>query len=142
MRLAELIPVLQTAIGPVILVSGVGLLLLTMTNRLGRIIDRTRQIARELRAGAGPDEGRAKAQLSILLSRAALVRGAIAAASVSVLLAAILIIVIFVSALLGTGPAVAVAGLFVACMTALIVSLVLFIRDVNLSLRALKLEVE
>jgi hypothetical protein len=33
--------VLQAAIGPVILLSGVGLLL-TMTNRLGRAIDRVR----------------------------------------------------------------------------------------------------
>ena len=41
---SELIPVLQTAIGPVILISGVGLLLLTMTNRLGRVIDRARWI--------------------------------------------------------------------------------------------------
>ncbi|MFN9975717.1 MAG: DUF2721 domain-containing protein, partial [Phycisphaerae bacterium] len=31
----DLIPVLQVAIGPVILISGVGLLLLSMTNRLG-----------------------------------------------------------------------------------------------------------
>ena len=37
---AQLIPVLQTAIGPMILISGVGLLLLSMTNRLGRVIDR------------------------------------------------------------------------------------------------------
>ena len=38
------IPTLQTAIGPVILISGVALLLLTMTNRLGRAIDRARLI--------------------------------------------------------------------------------------------------
>ena len=37
---------LQVAIGPVILISGVGLLLLTMTNRLGRAIDRARQMTR------------------------------------------------------------------------------------------------
>jgi hypothetical protein len=35
-----MIPVLQVAIGPVILISGVGLLLLTLTNRYGRTIDR------------------------------------------------------------------------------------------------------
>ena len=39
----DIVPVLQIAIGPVILISGVGLLLLTMTNRLGRAIDRARQ---------------------------------------------------------------------------------------------------
>lgn len=32
---SELIPVLQTAIGPVVLISGIGLLVLSMTNRLG-----------------------------------------------------------------------------------------------------------
>ena len=36
--LEKIIPMLQVAIGPVILISGVGLLLLTMTNRLGRAI--------------------------------------------------------------------------------------------------------
>lgn len=37
--MVDLIPTLQTAIGPVILISGVALLLLTVTNRLGRAID-------------------------------------------------------------------------------------------------------
>ena len=37
-----------------------------------------------------------------------------------------------------TAPAV---GLFSSCMAALILSLALFIRDVNLSLRALRLEI-
>ena len=48
----ELIPLLQTAIGPVILISGVGLLLLSMTNRFGRIIDRSRILAHEMRSGS------------------------------------------------------------------------------------------
>ena len=42
LTLTELIPILQIAVGPVILISGVGLLLLSMTNRLGRAIDRAR----------------------------------------------------------------------------------------------------
>ena len=44
----ELVPILQTAIGPMILISGLGLLLLTMTNRLGRIIDRSRALLDDL----------------------------------------------------------------------------------------------
>src|SRR4051812_29821403 len=44
MRLHDLVPTIQVAIGPVILISGVGLLLLSMTNRLGRVIDRARQL--------------------------------------------------------------------------------------------------
>jgi len=141
MQFPDLIPILQVAIGPVILISGVGLLLLTMTNRFGRIIDRTRQLSREVRSAQSPELDGAYAQLEILQTRARIVRAAIAAASVSVLLAAVLIIVIFVGALFSMSFAVAVVGLFASCLLSLIGSLVLFIRDVNLSLRALRLEV-
>jgi hypothetical protein len=43
MSLTDLIPTLQLAIGPAILISGVGLISLSMTNRFGRAIDRSRQ---------------------------------------------------------------------------------------------------
>lgn len=141
MQFPDLLPILQVAIGPVILISGVGLLLLSMTNRFGRIIDRARNVSRELRSAEARDSGRALPQLEILLVRARIVRGAIAAAAVSVLLAAFLIIVIFVSALLRLPFAALVVGLFASCLAALIGSLVLFLRDINLSLKALRLEV-
>ena len=46
----ELIPILQSAVGPVILISGVGLLLLSMTNRFGRVVDRARILAGSIAA--------------------------------------------------------------------------------------------
>lgn len=146
MRLAELIPVLQIAVGPVILVSGVGLLLLSMTNRFGRIIDRTRMLVRELRAAAsGHDPGDReliRAQLAILERRARRVRTAIALSTLAVLLAATLVILLFLTALSGVEAAALLALLFAACMASLIAGLVWFLRDVNLSLRALQLEVD
>ena len=42
---------LQSCITPVALISGIGLLLLTITNRLGRTIDRTRQLVADLDPG-------------------------------------------------------------------------------------------
>lgn len=141
MQFTDLIPILQVAVGPAILISGVGLLLLTMTNRFGRILDRTRQLARELRSAQPPERDRVVAQLDILLTRARIVRGAIATASVSALLAALLIIVIFISALFRLSAA-PIVGLFVSCLASFVGSLVLFIRDVNLSLGALRLEVD
>ena len=141
MLLQDLIPILQVAIGPVILVSGVGLLLLSMTNRFGRIIDRTRQLTHELRTATPDHRSSVVAQLRILLRRALIVRAAIAMAALSLLLAALLIIVLFVSAVLQLGFALLITGLFILCMACLISSLVLFISDINLSLMALKLEV-
>jgi hypothetical protein len=138
----ELIPVLQVAIGPVILISGVGLLLLTLTNRYGRTIDRSRQLVRELRELAGDDRERLEGQIEILYRRARLIRLSITLAAVSVLLASVLIIVLFLTALWNLEVGLVLSLLFIACMVALSGSLVAFIRDINLSLGALKLELE
>ena len=138
----ELIPVLQVAIGPVILISGVGLLLLTLTNRYGRTIDRSRQLVRELRELAGADRERLEGQIAILYRRARLIRLSIFLAGISVLLASVLIIVLFLTALLKLEVGLLISLLFIGCMVALSASLVAFIRDLNLSLGALKLELE
>ena len=139
---AQLIPVLQTAIGPVILISGIGLLLLTMTNRLGRAIDRARILAGSLPNTAEAKEGKTVAQLQILWGRARMIRLAIALASISALVAAVLVIVLFCTALLQLESAWIIVALFMICMVSLIGSLVIFIRDINQSLAALRLELE
>ena len=135
---SELIPLLQIAISPVILISGVGLLLLSMTNRFGRVIDRSRFLWREL--GGEPSKNRETihAQLRILLHRAELIRVAIILASTSVLLAAILIIMLFGTVLLDLEAAWLIILLFIGCLLSLVGSLIVFIKDVNQSLAALK----
>ena len=142
MQLSNLIPTLQLAIGPVILISGIGLLLLGMTTRFGRTIDRTREVARSCHDTSEPDHERMRAQVLILMSRAHLLRAAIGAACLSVLFAALLVIVLFIGALLSLEvTALLVGGLFIACMAGLIVSLIMYITDIHRSLVALKLEI-
>jgi hypothetical protein len=138
--LADLIPTLQLAIGPTILVSGVGLVMLSMTNRFSRLIDRSRQLVRELHHEPGADHEKIVAQLKILARRAKIVRTAIALASASALLAALLIISIFFGALLHLSIAPGIVAIFVLCLLCLVTGLILFIYDINLSLRALWLE--
>jgi hypothetical protein len=140
--LNEIVPVLQVAIGPVILISGVGLLLLTMTNRLGRAIDRARLLKAELSHRTGADRAQTLAQVAIIYRRARMVRLSIILAAFSALLASALIITLFVTALLHWGQGFPVGLIFIACMTALFASLVAFICDINLSLHALKLELK
>lgn len=139
---AQLIPILQTAVGPVILISGIGLLLLTMTNRLGRVIDRVRILSDILVTASDETHKAIDAQLRILWKRARLIRTSITLASTSALAAAILIIVLFFTALWQLPAAILIATLFVVCMASLIASLIIFIHDVNQSLTALKLELE
>jgi len=136
----ELIPVLQVAIGPVILISGVGLLLLTLTNRFGRAVDRSRLLIKEMRGLADADRQRLSGQVQILYRRARLIRLAIITAAGSVLLASVLIIGLFLTALMKIEFGLLLILIFIGCMTSLIVSLCAFIKDIQLSLVALKLE--
>lgn len=144
MLLHDLIPVLEFSIGPVILISGVGLLLVSMTNRYGRIIDRCRIQADFLRGRACDEAYRAgiRHQLDILLRRGRLLRLAIALAALSILQAALLVIILFLITLLKLEHSAVIIVLFFGSMASLIFSMILFIVDINVSLAALKLEIE
>jgi len=141
MSLTDLITTLQLSIGPVILISGVGLILLSMTNRLGRVIDRSRLLSQDINSASNTDRIRILAELRILSSRANIARAGIALAVLSVLLASLLIISLFLGALLQMDIAAFIVTLFILCMLSLVASLFLFLIDINLSLKALWLEV-
>jgi hypothetical protein len=140
--LQQFIPELRDAVGPVILISGVGLLLLTMTNRLGRAIDRARILKRELAALSGREREQVQAQIAIIYRRAKIIRLAILFSVMSAFLAALLVVSIFLSGWLKVEAAWPSAIIFIVCLTSLAASLVAIMGDINLSLHALKLELE
>jgi hypothetical protein len=140
--LEQVIPELRDAIGPVILISGVGLLLLTMSNRLERAIDHARRLQRELTERGEQERSRMLAQIRIIYRRAQIIRLSIMLAALSALLASVLIITLFVGALLQWNHWMLVSFIFIACMMSLVISLIAFICDINLSLHALKLELK
>jgi multidrug efflux pump subunit AcrB len=133
--LDNLTAVLQTSISPVALISGVGLLVLSLTNRLGRVMDRLRDLLDQRREASTPD-----AQITVLHRRAALLRGSVTAAVTCILLASTLVLVLFSMAIFGGRLELLVIALFAFSILALIVSLVLFIFDLNQSLRAVEEE--
>ena len=137
--LNELIPVLQVAIGPVILISGISLLLLSLTNRFGRTIDRSRQLVHEMRESPA-NEQQLAGQVEILYRRARLIRLSIVTAAAGLLLASALIIALFVTALMKWEAGLLISGFSICAMLSLIVSLGAFMKDIQLSLSALTLE--
>ncbi len=140
--LEQIIPELRDAVGPVILISGVGLLLLTMTNRLGRAIDRARTMTQELATQTGRERAQTQAQVDIIYRRAKLIRWSILFAVVSALLAAVLVMILFLAAWFRCDLAWLVVVIFFSCLVSLCVSLLALMGDINLSLHALKLELE
>ncbi len=140
MQFTEYTSIVQTAVSPVILISGVGLLILSMTNRFGRVLDRSRLVRDKLQNAPEGERKRLGSQLKILIKRARLLRLAISFATLSALVAAILVIALFFTAFLHAEAVLLNAIVFIVCLVSLILSLLVFLRDVNLSLSALSLE--
>jgi hypothetical protein len=138
MTVAELISALQTAIGPAVLISGVGLLILSLTNRLGRIVDRGRSLAREDPESKRPTT--AKQQI-ILVRRARLIRNSIVCSVLSVLFSSMLIITLFFTASLQIETTWLVGALFIAALGTLVFSLIYFLRELNQSLVAFRMDI-
>jgi sterol desaturase/sphingolipid hydroxylase (fatty acid hydroxylase superfamily) len=140
MTLAELFPILQMAIAPTTLVSGVGLLLLCMSQRFATVVERARSIALSASVPAGSGRADARRQLYVLSQRARFLRGCVGTAAGSVLLAVLLMVVLVMGSVANVDVAPAAVGLLIACLLTLLLSLGLFLLDVNLSLNALWIE--
>lgn len=140
--LSSLVSIIQISTTPVILISGMGLLLLTLTNRMGRIIDRTRLYVAQLKQTPLAERRQVEIQLELTWQRAKIVRLALTAATASMLLSAGLVIVIFVGALVGRDLGQLMLLLFGGAILLLIAALVEFLHDIFVSLSALRLEVD
>ena len=111
-----------------------------MTNQFGRVIDRSRQLAHDIRATPEAEREKVLAEVRVLWLRARIIRAGFAMAVLSALLAALLIITLFLDSLLMLGISAVLVARFVVCMSCLITTMLMFFWDINLSLRALKLE--
>jgi hypothetical protein len=139
-NLTEITGILQASISPVALISGVGLLLLSLTNRFGRTTDRARSLHAQIHSSP-PDQVRdLEAEIRILFRRSTILRGSISLAAASILCAGLLIATLFLAYLFGAAVQDEVAILFALSFFALVASVVLLIEDVSLSLRALQVE--
>ena len=136
----DLLPVLQLSVSPVILISGIALVLLSMVNRYSHIMNITRQISNSLRKANAESHGNIQLQLDILFSRARRLRISIILITLSLLMAAMLICTLFLASLLKIEAALEIVVLFIGCMTGLAGALILFVTDINMSLNALTLE--
>ena len=139
---SSFLPVIQLAVTPVILLSGVGALMITLTNRMGRIVDRTRKLAEQVRGASTDERIHFDDQLRIMWRRAKLVRLAVTFAGLSMLLSCVLVMVIFVDASLHREFGLEMVVIFAMSVLCLIAALVAFLRDIWMSLWALRIEVQ
>ncbi len=137
---AGLSKAIQLSVAPVFLFTGVTGLLSLFSSRLARIIDRTRVLQEALaksRAKQDPDPedgDRLEQVLAVQRRRTFLINRAILAVTVTALLVAAVVAVLFISAVAALDVTAIVVPLFVAAMGAMIVGLLLFLMEVQLAI--------
>ncbi|MFQ3368336.1 MAG: hypothetical protein ACI8WO_000431 [Methylophilaceae bacterium] len=121
----EIASVIQMAVAPAFLLTGVGAILAVMTARLTRIVDRFRVL----------HEGSKYKQkeLSLLILRGRWTHWAIALTTISALFICILIAMIFISTEISFNLDQLISILFIMAMTSLIFGLLSFLKEVGLS---------
>jgi hypothetical protein len=139
--LSSLLPIIQLAITPVILISGMGALMITLTNRMARIVDRTRQLAELIPQADADERQHLEDQLHIMWRRTLMIRRAVTSNGLSMLVSCLLIVVLFAAAMFDWNMRAVVLVLFAASIVLLTASLVDFLRDIFVSLHALQLQV-
>ena len=136
----NLIAILQASLTPVVLISGVGLLLLSMTNRIARPLDRIRFLGKELKTASKPDQTFYLRQIEILYTRCFLLQKAIFAAVISIISTSIIILLIFFMTIYSFNLYFVVDFVFIVGLLALIISLFYFMCDIQASLKSVQIE--
>lgn len=124
---------IQLSLAPVFLLAGVSGLLGVFTNRLARIIERAR-VLQDQRRDAPIATGRQVCrELQIQKHRMELVMRAIQCCTVTVLLVALVVSLVFLSAVARLDLALMVVPLFVAAMLFLMAAVLLFLREMQVA---------
>lgn len=128
---------LAAALTPITLISGVGLLLLSMANRYHHATDRVRQLLRE-RAGCAPaDRERHEESIALIYRRAELLKNAIFCVALSAAVSGALVLATVIEGLTGMAITAIKAGLLMSAVGLIVVSTIYFVFEVSSSLKAL-----
>ncbi|HEV8441871.1 MAG TPA: DUF2721 domain-containing protein [Steroidobacteraceae bacterium] len=131
---------IQLALGPVFLISGVGITLSMLTQRLARIVDRARKLESER------DETTHEKKLSsidwelrVIFRRARKINAAIALCTASALFTALVVMLLFASEFVPLGVGGVIAILFVSSMGCLSTAFLVFLFEVRIATNALRI---
>ncbi|TCV89609.1 DUF2721 domain-containing protein [Sulfurirhabdus autotrophica] len=124
--------VIQLAVAPVFLLTGIGAILSVLVNRFARIIDRTRMVEGKIENQDATARARFMVELDVLSHRSHRINWAISLCTLSALLVCIVIATLFVGAFVVVDMSGTVALLFIAAMLALIGGLINLLREIYL----------
>jgi hypothetical protein len=135
----NIVHLIQSAVAPVFLLSGVGVTLGVLTNRLARIVDRARTLEKEIENKAPQQRSGIEFKLQVLARRAKYINTAIMLCTTSALFVALVVMLLFASAFLEINFELGIALVFVASMLMLTGAFVVFLIEVRLATASLRI---
>jgi hypothetical protein len=136
-QISDIGHVIQLAIAPVFLLTGVATKLTVLTNRLARIIDRTRVLEDRLKVSPNQEYSD---ELETLYQRSHLINFAITSSTSCGLLICVVIAMLFLGDTTNLPLDKYIAGCFVLAMIGLICSFVYFLREIFISSRFMRMQ--
>ena len=135
---------LSLALAPITLISGVGLLMICMTNRYNHATNRIRQLMAKREGNIDNSIIRSviDTEIDLLYMRASLLRRGMLSVALSAFFSAILVAVSVSARFLDLDIHILESCILVAAVLLIVLSALLFAGEINVSLKALKLAVD
>ena len=133
---------IQLSLSPVFMLAGIGALLNVLAGRLSRVVDRARALEALHPRSTGPEHDRHVWELRLLDRRITIINRALLLAVISAVLTCLVVALLFVAELADLRIGTVVALTFIGAMVLLIASLVSFMVEVRVSLRAIHIRDE
>jgi len=130
---------IQLAIAPVFLLTGVGSILNVLSQRLSRVVDRARKLEQDFASLDPNQRDSASNELRVLDRRMTLSILALSFCTATALLVCVLIAILFVGDLTEFALGRPIALLFILAMLMLITGLILFLWEVRLAMRSIRI---
>lgn len=140
---ADIARLIQVSLTPIFLISAIGVTLNVFTNRLARIVDRARSMEVELCSpGYAPGGRDLHTALIVMARRARYMNVAITLITISALLIALVVVMLFVNAFVHWELSAFIAILFILSMLSFAGALTSFLIEVRVATNTLQIGIE
>ncbi|MDX9993896.1 MAG: DUF2721 domain-containing protein [Rhodocyclaceae bacterium] len=132
-NITDVAHVIQLAVAPAFLLTGIGAILSVLVNRLTRVVDRFRVLEQVLPQAQGDLLASVQTEMDVLAHRARMVHWAIGLGTSAALFVCVVIATLFIGSIMSLQMPFIIASLFVMAMLALVAGLLCFLREIALA---------
>ncbi|RJY10364.1 DUF2721 domain-containing protein [Aurantiacibacter aquimixticola] len=131
---------IQLALAPVFVLVAIGSIIGSLTQRLGRVVDRSRQLQDQYEATEGQAHDKIVREIRSLDERIALIGHALRLMVMASISIGITVIILFVEEFANLGINVFAAGAFIIAICLLMWALLLFLKETRLATEVLRID--